>query len=90
MISERFRKSFTRNDFLLQVIVACSFGLLLGTACGLFSGLLVFGILAAVFITYAVLKRPEIALLVILIATSSIVFEDQLPLFSVGGISLHL
>ncbi|HUV67628.1 MAG TPA: O-antigen ligase family protein [Sedimentisphaerales bacterium] len=39
---------------------------------------------------YAVLKRPEIGLLGILIATSSIVFEDQLPLLSLGGISLHI
>ena len=38
----------------------------------------------------ATLKRPEIALLGILIATSSIVFEEQLPLLSVGGISLHI
>jgi O-antigen ligase len=55
-----------------------------------FSGLLVFGILAAVFFIYAVLKRPEIALLGILIATASILFEDQLPLLSMGGISLHI
>jgi O-antigen ligase len=39
---------------------------------------------------YATIKRPELALLGILIATSSIVFEEQLPLVSVGGASLHI
>ena len=42
-----------------------------------------------VFLLYAILKRPEVALLGILVATSSIVYEDQLPRISFG-ISLHI
>jgi hypothetical protein len=90
MISQRIRKSFILNDLLFQIILACGFGLLLGITCGVFTGLLVFEITASVFFIYAILKRPEIALLGILISTSSVVFEDQLPLFSAGGISLHI
>ena len=71
-------------------MAGCSFGLLLAIACLLFSPLLVFGTLAAVLFIVATLKRPEIGLVGILIATSSIVFEEQLPLFSMGSISLHI
>jgi O-antigen ligase len=76
-------------NLLFQIMVACSFGVLVGIGCSLFSGLLVFGVLGIVILSYATLKRPEVALLVILLATSSIVFEDQLPMVSVG-ISLHI
>ena len=89
MQRQNIRQSFWPNNLLFQIIVVCSFGLLLGIACGVFSSLLVFEVLAAFFLVYATLKRPEIALLGILIATSSIVFEDQLPVVSVG-ISLHI
>jgi O-antigen ligase len=46
--------------------------------------------LAAALFTYATLKRPEIALVGILIATSSIVFEEQLPIIFLGGVSFHI
>jgi O-antigen ligase len=46
--------------------------------------------LAAALFTYATLKRPEIALVGILIATSSIVFEEQLPIVFLGGVSFHI
>jgi O-antigen ligase len=46
--------------------------------------------MAAALLIYAMLKRPEIGLLGILIATSSIVFEENLPLLSLGGFSLHI
>jgi O-antigen ligase len=90
MFSQSIRKSFKPNGLLLQIIAGCGFGLILGIACLRFSVLLVFGILAAVLFIYATRKRPEIALLGIVIATSSIVFEEQLPLTSIGSISLHI
>jgi hypothetical protein len=39
---------------------------------------------------FAALKRPEIGLLGILVATSSIVFESRLPLIPIGIGSLHI
>ena len=90
MLRQSIRKSFRPNDLLFQIIVACSFGLLLAIASLWFSPLLVLATLTAPVFIYATLKRPEIALLGILIATSSIVFEEQLPLLSVGSISLHV
>lgn len=90
MLRQSFRKSFRPNDLPFQIIVGCSFGLLLAIAFLWFSPLLVLAALVAIVFIYATLKRPEIGLLGILIATSSIVFEEQLPLFSAGGISLHI
>jgi len=90
MLRQSISQSFRPNGLLFQIIVSCSFGLLMGIASLRFSGLIVLGTLAAIFFIYATLKRPEIGLLGILIATSSIVFEEQLPLLSVGGISLHI
>jgi O-antigen ligase len=90
MLSQSIRKSFRPNGLLFQIIAGCGFGLILGIACLRFSVLLVFGILAAALFIYATRKRPEIALVGILIATSSIVFEEQLPLISIGSISLHI
>jgi O-antigen ligase len=89
MIRQSIRRSFRPNDLLFSIIVGCSFGLLLGIAFLWFSPLLVLGALTATVFIYATLKRPEVAPLGILIATSSIVFEDQLPMISVG-ISLHI
>jgi hypothetical protein len=77
------------TGLVFQIFVAGSFGVILGIASLGFSPVLVFGVLTVSLLVYAWLKRPEIALLGILIATSSIVFEDQLPLISVG-ISLHI
>jgi O-antigen ligase len=90
MLSQSIRKSFRPNGLLFQIIAGCGFGLILGIACLRFSVLLVFGILAAALFTYATLKRPEIALVGILIATSSIVFEEQLPVVFLGGVSFHI
>jgi len=80
------------HDRLLPNLLAASgIGLLVGIAALIFSPLLVLGTLAAAALfVYATLKRPEIALLGILIATASIVFEERLPLLSVGSISLHI
>jgi O-antigen ligase len=64
--------------------------LLLGVASLWLSPLLVLGGVVAVFLALAMLKRPEIALLGILIATSSILSEDRLPVISIGIGSLHM
>ena len=72
------------------MIAAVSASLLVGIACIWLSPLwTILGLVVTAFV-YVVVKRPELALLVILIATSSIVFEDQLPLLTLGGISLHI
>ena len=90
MLSQSIRKLFRPNGLPFQIIAGCGFGLISGIACLRFSVLLVFGMLAAALFTYATLKRPEIALVGILIATSSIVFEEQLPLVFLGGVSFHI
>lgn len=63
---------------------------MLGLALQVFSGLLLIGALLAALFLYTMLKHPEIGLVGILVATSSIVFESQLPAVSLGGISLHI
>lgn len=91
MLRQSIRILLKPNDSLFRIMVGCSLGLILGIACLLFSPLTVLGaVVAATFIIYATLKRLEIALLGILIATASIVFEERLPLLSVGSISLHI
>ena len=90
MLEQSIRKLSIPSDLRFQIIVGCSLGLLVGATSRWFSPLLVLGALIAAIFIYATLKRPEIALLGILIATSSIVFEEQLPLVSVGNISLHI
>ncbi len=83
------RVSFGINSVLFQIMAGCCLGLILGLVCEWFSPMLALGILISVFLTYAILNRPEVALLGILIATSSILYEDQLPMISVG-ISFHI
>jgi O-antigen ligase len=77
------------NSVFIQIMAGCCLGLILGLSFKWLSPEMVLGGLALVFFTYAILKRPEIALLGILVATSSIVYEDQLPRISVG-ISFHV
>lgn len=90
MLRKNIMQSSMPNDLLFQRIQGCSFGLLLGIVSVWFSPLLVLGTLVSAICIYAIPKRPEIALLGILIATSSIVFEEQLPLLPVGNYSLHI
>src|SRR3990172_1676555 len=90
MLERRLGELSVPNGLLPQVAVGFSCGLLLAIACLMFSLLLVLGALMAALFIVATLKRPEIGLLGILIATSSIVFEEQLPLISVGSVSLHV
>lgn len=81
---------FRPTGHLFQILSGCGFGLLLGIACLRYSVLLVMGILAAVLFVYATLKKPEIALVGVLVATSSIIFEEQLPQVAFGGVSFHI
>lgn len=74
--------------FLLTIVFIGS--LLIGILSGLFSPVWVLAGIAALAFFFVLIKRPEIALLGILIATSSIIFEDQLPLLSIDIGSLHI
>jgi O-antigen ligase len=78
------------NLRLFQIIAAFSLSLVLGVAFVKLSPWIAIGIIAAVISIYVISKKPELALLGILIATSSVVFEEQLPLVSLGGVSFHI
>lgn len=73
-----------------HIVAAYAIGLLLGIISVLLSAYIVLFLLAAGIGVFAALKRPEIALFGILIATSSIVFEERLPLIPIGFGSLHI
>ncbi len=73
-----------------QLAVAGALGLALAGACIWFSPVWTFIALASLLFGFATLKRPEVALLGILVATSSIIFENKLPLISIGIGSLHI
>jgi hypothetical protein len=84
------RRDLHSSDRILQIGVAIGVGLLLGIACIWLPALWIVGLVIGIGLVFATIKRPEIGLLTILIATSSVIFEDQLPQFSMGGISLHI
>ena len=90
MIGRSMWQSFRPNGLLREIIVGCSFGLLLGILSLRFSPLFVLGTLTAIVLLYATRNRPEIGLLGILIFTSTIIFENRLPLISIGVGSLHI
>ena len=89
MAAKIIRRSLDTNTTPFQVLLGIFAGLILGAALNWFSPIYILGGLVLVFLLYAILKRPEVALLGILVATSSIVYEDQLPRISFG-ISLHI
>ena len=90
MRNHKLVKLIASRDSPFQLVLACGVGLLLGVACLWFSPLWVLGALTVGGLGFATLKRPEIALLAILVATSSIVFEDRLPLIPIGIGSLQI
>lgn len=90
MLNQSGRKLFKSHHLQLHLAIAGGVGLLLGAASLWFSPLLTLVVLAIVVLVFATLKRPEIALLGILIATSSVIFEDRLPLIPIGIGSLHI
>lgn len=77
------------GKLLLQLIISIGVGVMVGMASYLYSPSLILGVLTGSVLVYAVFKRPEVAVVGILIATSSIVFEGQMPRVSIG-ISFHL
>ena len=89
MLSRRIKDIFSPEKFLFQLVASIGAGFILSAAILAFSPLLTLGIVCGLLMLYVVLKRPEIAVIGIIIATSSIVFEGQLPRISVG-ISFHL
>jgi O-antigen ligase len=90
MLNQSGRKLFKSYHLQLHLAIVGGVGLLLGAASLWFSPLLTLVVLAIVVLVFATLKRPEIALLGILIATSSVIFEDRLPLIPIGIGSLHI
>lgn len=89
MLSRWIKDIFSPERFLFQLVVSIGTGIILGLAVLAFSPLLVLGIVSGLLLFSVVLKRPEIAIIGIIIATSSIIFEGQMPRISVG-ISFHL
>lgn len=83
------RRSLNINAISFQVFTGIFAGLILGVALNWLPPTYILGGLVLVCLIYVILKRPEVALLGILVATSSIVYEDQLPRISLG-VSLHL
>jgi hypothetical protein len=90
MLIQTVRQVAGTTNSPLTFAIAGGVGLLLGCACVWLSPIWMLGALIAFLLALVVLKRSEIALLGILIATSSIVFEDRLPLIPIGIGSLHI
>lgn len=88
MTAKIAQRALDTNTTLFQVILGIFAGLILGVAFNWLPPVYVLGGLVLVFLLYIIVKRPEAALLGILVLTSSIVYEDQLPRISLG-ISLH-
>lgn len=77
------------TNYFSQTLVWCGVFLILGIASLMVNTLIVYAALITILFAVATFRRSELALLLILITTSSIVFEDQLPMLS-AGISLHI
>lgn len=89
MLNQRIKTLLQPDSLLTQLLIGCGVGIALGLAGLRFSPTTVLGGLVAAPLVYATLRRPELALVGILVATSSIVFEDQMPRISFG-VSIHL
>ncbi|MBL0344088.1 hypothetical protein [Candidatus Villigracilis affinis] len=89
MLRQPASRIIASSHIFVQILAACGAGLLLGISTVILPQFFSLGILIVICSAYVVLKRPEVALLGILVTTSSIVFEDYLPVVSVG-ISLHI
>lgn len=89
MFGQNTSQNIPPVQVILQVLVAVLIGLAIGYGSLEYTPVVVFALLVGFLLLFIVLKRPEIALLGILVLTSSILFEDQMPRISFG-ISLHL
>jgi hypothetical protein len=90
LLDERARPASGVLTLVYPVVLVCAVGVALGTIALSFSPQLVLVALAAGGLILAALKRPEIALLAILVAKSTIIFEDRMPLIPIGVGSLHV
>lgn len=84
-IYSSFSAAYLLPQFGFTVVV----GFILGLAMLAYPSGVVPGVLAILLSVYIVLKRSELSLVGILVLTSSILFEDQMPRISFG-VSLHL
>lgn len=90
MLNKKLRPRLSPHSSVSQLGVAGFVALLLGIASLQFSPLWTLIALGGLVFGFAAVKRPEIALLAVLVATSTIVFEGQLPLLPIGVGSLHV
>ncbi len=89
VIPQNLTQLFKPSDQRFQLVIASGVGLLLGLASFLVSPLLVFGGLAGILLILAVLKRPELALLGMLIISSTILGEENVPVIHLG-VSIYI
>lgn len=89
MFGQKISQYVPSMQVIMQLLAAILIGLAIGYGSLEFTPTVVFGLLVVFLLLFIVLKRPEIALVGILILTSSILFEDQMPRISFG-ISIHL
>ena len=89
MFGKRIPRFIPPVQTVLQIMVAIFIGLAIGYGSLKYSPAAVLGLLAVFLLFFIMLKRPETALVGILVLTSSILFEDQMPRISFG-VSLHL
>lgn len=93
-LADQCKQSVALKDKIILLrpyALAGAVGLLLGGALQWFGAFWTLVALGAVVFAYALVKRPELGLLGILVATSSIVFESNLPLVHIGPLgSFHI
>lgn len=89
MFERRIPRYIPSVQTVLQILAAVIAGLAIGYGSLEYTPVAVIGILTGFLLFFIVLKRPETVLIGILILTSSILFEDQMPRISFG-VSLHL
>ena len=90
IVYQKTAKLLWIHPALFRLAFACCVGMLLGVASILVSPLVVLvGLLAIGFLAVMV-RRPEIGLLAIVMMTSTILFEDSLPLIPIGVGSLNV
>lgn len=90
MLRQILRQYLGLCDWPSQLIAACGTGVLLGIACLLFPPLWVAGALIGGALTLAVVKRPELALLAILLVASTVIPEERVPVINVGPGRLYI
>lgn len=89
LFSQKIHSSSLTLHLVPQFTLVIVVGFILGLAMLVLPPTAVVGALAILISIYLVLKRPELSLVGILVLTSSILFEDQMPRVSFG-VSLHL